>query len=148
LKLTDSLNGIIYKGANTFIHNFRHATGDTARPTGNNTFVGESAGNLTMGSTATQTYHGSYNTGIGKLSLNANTTGYQNSAVGYASLRSNTTGSSNSALGYYSLYSNTSGNSSSAVGYTSLYSNTSGYSNSAVGRDSLYLSCRSWFTLF
>jgi len=133
----DSLNGISYKGANIFIHNFRHATGDTARPDGNNLFVGENTGNLTMGSTATETYHGSYNTGIGKLSLNSNTTGYKNSAVGMYSLYSNTTGYHNSAVGLFSLYSNTTGSFNSAVGNYSLRSNTTGYNNSALGLSSL-----------
>jgi hypothetical protein len=93
---------------------------------------------LTMGSTATSVLHASYNTGIGKLSLNSNTTGYHNSAVGNYSLRSNTTGYNNSALGYQSLYNNTTGNRNSAVGSFSLRSNTTGYQNSALGHFSLY----------
>jgi len=100
LELTTSpTTGVIYKAANRFIHDFRHPTGDTAIPSGYNTFVGVNAGNFTMGSTATQTYHGSYNTGVGRASLAANTTGYQNTALGYCSLFSNTTGYCNTANG-------------------------------------------------
>jgi len=100
LELTTSpTTGVIYKAANRFIHDFRHPTGDTAIPSGYNTFVGVNAGNFTMGSTATQTYHGSYNTGVGRASLAANTTGYQNTALGYCSLFSNTTGYCNTAIG-------------------------------------------------
>jgi len=136
---TDSLNGIIYKGTNTFIHNFRHATGNTARPDGNNLFIGENAGNLTMGSTATSTTHASYNTGIGKLSLNNNTTGSNNSAVGMFSLRYNTTGSNNSAVGLNSLLSNTSGAYNSALGLNSGRYITDGTTANETSNTSVYL---------
>ena len=130
---TTSTTGVIYKGATRFMHNFQHPTGDTAVPAGSNTFLGENAGNFTMGSGATGTYHGSYNTGVGMSALYSNTTGYSNSALGYAALYSNTTGYSNSALGMYALYSNTTGHSNSALGRSALYSNTTGHSNSALG---------------
>jgi len=152
---TDSTNGIIYKGTSRFIHNFRHPTGDTARPIGHNTFVGINAGNLTMGSTATATAHGSYNVGIGTYALHlnttgsyntasgpktlyANTSGNSNTASGYVALYSNTTGYANTASGYYALYSNTTGNYNTASGYYALYSNTTGYVNTASGRTALY----------
>jgi len=131
------LNGIIYKGATPFMHNFNYGDNGTVTTTGYNTFVG-GAGNLTMGSTATQTYHASYNTGIGYRSLFSNTTGYQNTANGYASLYSNTTGANNTANGLNSLNSNTTGYQNTANGYASLYSNTTGYSNTANGMYSLY----------
>ena len=136
IKLTDttfaSQNGIIYKGATPFMHNFNYGDNGTVTTVGYNTFVG-GAGNLTMGSTATSTSHASYNTGIGYRSLYSNTTGFQNTANGYASLRSNTTGSNNTALGLQSLYYNTTGYNNSALGVYSLYSNTTGYQNTANG---------------
>ena len=135
----DSANGIIYKGATRFIHNFRHPTGDTARPAGGNTFVGLNAGNLTMGSTATNTAHGSYNVAVGTNSLTSNTTGYSNSAVGVSSLTSNTTGNSNSAVGLSSLRSNTTGNSNSAVGTSSGRYISGGAVANATSSTSVYL---------
>ena len=135
---TTSTTGVIYKGATRFMHNFQHPTGDTAVPAGSNTFLGENAGNFTMGSGATGTYHGSYNTGVGMSALYSNTTGSYNSALGRSALYFNTTGYSNSALGYAALYSNTTGYSNSALGMYALYSNTTGHSNSALGRSALY----------
>ena len=118
---TSDDTGVIYKGTNSFIHNFQHPTGDTAIPEGYNTFVGLNAGNFTMGSTATSTYQASYNSAVGAYALYSNTSGYYNSAVGlmpsmptplatttqhgFAALYSNTTGIHNqpwvSALGHH-----------------------------------------------
>ncbi len=125
--------GVISKGGTRFIHNFNYGNNGTVTTEGYNVFVGQDVGNLTMGSTATQTYHASYNTAVGYASLYSNTTGYQNSAQGAYSLYSNTTGYNNSAQGHASLYLNTTGNNNSAQGYRSLYSNTTGNQNSALG---------------
>jgi len=130
---TTSATGVIRKGANSFIHDFHHSTGDEAVPKGYNTFVGELAGNFTMGSTATEIYHGSKNSALGYVALRSNTTGYRNSALGSYALYSNTTGSYNSALGYAALNANTSGYRNSAFGSEALYANTSGYRNLAFG---------------
>lgn len=130
---TNASNGIIYKDGTPFIHNFRHATGGGARPNGNNTFVGLSAGNLTMGSTATLAYQASNNSGFGYQAFTSNTTGYYNSAFGLQALYSNTTGYSNSAFGMYALKLNDTGYSNSAFGIYALERNTSGYYNAALG---------------
>jgi hypothetical protein len=139
LEMTTSSNtGVIYKGSNRFIHNFQHPTGGGAVPLGYNTFVGVNAGNFAMGSTATATYHGSYNSAMGLQALYSNTTGYRNSAMGVSALFSNTTGYLNSAMGVNALYFNTTGYRNSAMGVQALYSNTTGYYNSAMGSDALY----------
>jgi hypothetical protein len=52
---------------------------------------------------------GSYNTAIGRYSLNANTSGNYNTASGYQALRNNAEGYDNTTLGVYALTSNTSG---------------------------------------
>jgi hypothetical protein len=130
---TNASNGIIYKDGTPFIHNYRHPTGGGARPNGSNTFVGLSAGNLTMGSTATATYQASNNSGFGVQVLNSDTTGYYNSGFGVQALTTNTTGYSNSAFGMYALKLNDTGYSNSAFGIYALERNTSGYYNAALG---------------
>ncbi len=127
--------GVIYKGGETFIHNFQHPTGDTAPPKGGNTFVGINAGNFTMGSTVTPAadYLASYNTAVGYGNLQANTTGYSNTAIGYRVLYNNTSGSLNVGLGTYVLTSNTTGSGNSGIGYGTLSNNTTGTNNTAIG---------------
>jgi hypothetical protein len=115
---------------------FKHPTGSTAVPTGNNTFVGLS-GNTTMGSTATLTSQASLNTAVGHNSFISNTTGSNNVALGANSLTANTTGGSNSAVGENSLASNSGGVVNSALGLNALNSNTTGNNNTAVGGNSL-----------
>jgi len=144
--LAGSQRGSIFKGVDRFLHTY-----NGSGTTGNNTFVGINSGNFTMGGTI---YQGSFNTGVGNLSLfslttgssnsafgtyslYANTTGYENSAFGESSLSTNTTGYRNSAFGYYSLHLNTTGTQNSAFGESSLLSNTTGYRNSAYGSSSL-----------
>lgn len=131
--------GIIYKGTTPFIHDFNYGNNGTVTTDGRNTFVGINAGNLTMGSTATQTYFASYNTGIGYQSLLSNTTGCQNTANGYASLYFNTTGNSNTANGYASLYSNTTGSNNTALGYNSGRYIADGTIGRSTGENGLYL---------
>ncbi|HAX48048.1 MAG TPA: tail fiber domain-containing protein [Ignavibacteria bacterium] len=144
--LAGNQRGSIFKGVDRFLHTY-----NGSGTTGNNTFVGINSGNFTMGGTI---YQGSFNTGVGNLSLfslttgssnsafgtyslYANTTGYENSAFGESSLSTNTTGFRNSAFGYYSLHSNTTGNGNSAFGLSSLRFNTTGLNNSAFGFEAL-----------
>lgn len=130
---TTSTTGVIYKGADRFIHDFHHPIGGGAVPIGLNTFAGVNAGNFTMGSTATSTAHGSNNTGVGHSVLIANTTGYQNAAFGLQALVTNTTGYKNSAVGVNALNANTSGYHNSAVGWNVLLNVTEGHDNTAIG---------------
>ncbi|MBL8008381.1 MAG: tail fiber domain-containing protein [Ignavibacteria bacterium] len=116
---SNSTAGVIFKGANSFLHNFGTQ----------NTFLGENSGNFTM--------TGESNTGVGFRSLFSNITGSSNTASGYQSLYYNTTGNSNTGVGNHSLRFNTTGNSNTGVGNQSLESNTSGYSNTGVGNYSL-----------
>ena len=132
---TSNDTGVIYKGANRFIHNFSHPTGDTAVPNGGNTFVGINSGNFTTGSTATSTTHASHNTAIGYQTLRVNTTGYQNTDAGGNSMHSNTTGYRNTASGYSSLYSNTEGIGNVAIGYNAGDHITTGDYNIMIGYD-------------
>ena len=122
---TSSSTGIIFKGADRFIHNYQAQGSD-----GFNTFVGVNAGNFTMSGSSNQA---SGNTGVGYSSLSSITIGYLNSAFGFRSLLSNTTGYYNVAFGGNSLVDNTEGNSNSAFGDAALFYNTTGSSNSACG---------------
>lgn len=130
--------GVISKAGTRFLHNFNYGNNGTVTTVGRNIFLGEEAGNLTMGSTATQTHEASYNIGIGYRALYSNTTGGGNIANGYLSLFSNTIGSYNIANGYQALYSNTTGTYNNAIGYQTLYSNTTGQSNIANGYRAMY----------
>ncbi|MFA5931973.1 MAG: hypothetical protein WC793_01185 [Candidatus Paceibacterota bacterium] len=127
---TSSTTGVIFKGANRFIHNFALAGTD-----GQNTFVGINAGNFTMtGSTGSQ---GSYNTAVGDSALSSNTTGLENTALGSFALNANTTGTSNIAIGDYTLSANTTGSFNIGIGSYSFLLNTTGIDNTAIGHNVL-----------
>jgi hypothetical protein len=113
--------GNVLKGAELFMHNFGT----------DNTFVGVSAGNLTM--------TGSDNTGNGLFALSANATGFENTAMGSTALRFNTTGANNTAVGSRALMRNTTGVQNTALGQIALEFNTTGQGNSAIGSGALAL---------
>jgi hypothetical protein len=137
--------GIIFKGADKFIHDY-HAAGTD----GYNTFVGINSGNFTMsGSGGEASYNtavgtlslsslttGNYNSAFGTYSLNADDAGYHNCAFGNISLRSNTSGNFNTAFGSQALWQNSTSDGNSAFGYNSLGFNT-GSANSAFGEQAL-----------
>ena len=138
LQNTSSLStGVIYKGSNSFLHNYGSA----------NTFLGVAAGNFTMTggnntaigfNTFSSNTSGQQNTAFGNGSLRYNSTGYDNTAIGVVSLFYNTTGSQNTTIGSYSLYRNTIGNLNTSLGGQSLFSNTTGNMNTALGYKALY----------
>jgi len=130
--------GVIYKDAATFIHNFNYGNNGAVTTDGYNTFLGENAGNLTMGTTATASNQSSFNTGIGHSVLLNNTTGYYNTATGVTALTANTEGYYNTANGVQSLTSNTIGYQNTANGMFSMNDNISGHSNTASGMSALY----------
>lgn len=135
---TTSTTGVWYKGVDRFAHNFKHPTGQSAVPDGDNTFLGISAGNFTMGSTATNVRHGSYNVGIGRNVLVNTTTGYDNAGLGAYALEAITTGYRNLGIGTYALYGTNTGYENVGVGVSSLYSLTEGFLNTAIGRAALF----------
>jgi hypothetical protein len=116
----DALHGIIYKDGTRFIHNFRHPTGGTARPTGLNTFIGFEAGNLTMGETASSTDHASRNVGIGRRVLRDLTIGYENLCFGERGMQSLTEGYENMGLGRDVMSSATTAYRCTAIGSNAL----------------------------
>jgi hypothetical protein len=126
---TSSNLGVIYKGTQPFLHNYK-ASGTT----GDNTFIGINSGNFTMSGTNNQA---SCNVGIGQETLTSLISGYYNSALGFRSMYHNTTGYDNSAFGSFSLFSNSGGSENSAFGYLSLSSNQFGINNAAFGANCL-----------
>lgn len=131
-------DGIIYKNTNRFIHDFNYGDNGSVITAGKNTFVGENAGNLTMGSTATAVLQSSYNTVTGHEAFGANARGYENNAFGFQSLYSNTDGYENCSFGCKTLWSNTTGDYNNAFANEALYSNTDGVRNNAFGYQALY----------
>jgi len=137
---TSASVGVITLGSTPFLHNFGT----------NNTFVGASAGNLTMTSPGNNTAVGfsaltANTTGKGQSAFGTNalaatTTGTQNSAFGSAALQANTTGMQNAAFGNSALIANTSGNTNSAFGTGALLANTTANLNSAFGFEALVAS--------
>src|SRR3989338_2687129 len=98
-----------------------------------NTIVGENAGNLTMGGTASQAYHSSYNTFMGTNAGSSNTTGYYNTFIGTNAGYFNTTGVQNTFMGTLAGYSNTTGYYNTLIGTNAGSSNTTGYYNTFMG---------------
>ncbi|MFZ3209997.1 MAG: tail fiber domain-containing protein, partial [Terriglobales bacterium] len=120
---TSASTGVITFGGTPFVHNY--GTG--------NTFVGASAGNMTM-----DPVNAMQNTAVGNSALTANTTGVYNAAFGADALVSNTTGFRNSAFGDGALYSNTTGTRNSAFGLAAIEFNTTGIGNAGFGDGALY----------
>src|SRR5688572_2161350 len=160
---TGSTQGVLYFGANRFMHIYGS----------NNTFLGENAGNFTLlgpwntgvGSGVLQSLTeviGNSNTGFGMFSLNKTTSGADNTGFGFNTLKNNTTGLGNSAFGNGALSGTTtatynsvfgvdafptfsSGDSSAVFGYASLNSNLTGDQNSSFGCFSLYSNSAGYF---
>ena len=139
LVATTSTAGYLLHASKRYLHSFNGAT---------NVFLGSEAGNLL------NTLTGTANVGIGRISLQALTSGSFNSCVGdqsgsvitsggsnmffgYASGNSLTTGSFNCAIGVNSLTSCVGSNSNSALGYQSLGSMT-GASSTGIGHNAGY----------
>lgn len=127
-RTTGSNNGVFILGSSRFFHIY----GPTS--SAHNTFVGQDAGNFTMGGSGAA---GTFNTGLGASSLAQNSTGSGNTALGAYCLASNTTGSENTAAGENSMWSNTSGHDNTAFGGGTLNGNTAGIDNTAIGSGSL-----------
>jgi len=117
---TTATDGIIYSGANRYIHSFGTS----------NFFAGVTAGNLTMS--------GNSNTGLGLNALKALTTGSNNVAIGTNAAQALQDGQKNVALGRVALYTATSGSNNMAIGQEALYYLTTGSSNVGIGDRALY----------
>ena len=117
--------GMYSLGGQTFMHDYGV----------NNTWLGQSAGNLSLVGTA--------NTGIGYEALNLLTLGNNNTAIGTQALLRLTTGTSNTAVGTATGYRITSGTQNVSVGTFSLFTNVIGDANVAIGYNALGLATTS-----
>lgn len=88
------------------------------------------------------------NTVLGKLGLNAITTGGNNTAIGNSSLGNTTIGQNNTSVGSNALTTNITGDNNVAVGTQSLFSNVSGGQSTAVGYSALFNNTASGNTAF
>ncbi len=128
---TSATTGVIYKGSNRFLHNYK-ATGTA----GQNTFLGELSGNFTMAKDFA-TIECSYNTAVGYNTLNSLTTGHDNTALGTASLKDNDTGDNNTAAGTFSLH-NATGNHNTSIGQRAGVNLIGGDNNTFIGSNAAY----------
>lgn len=101
------------------------------------TVVDATVSNLSVGFNTADVNNGSFNTFVGNLAGDTNTSGLLNAAIGHSALRSNISGSNNTALGALALLANSSGNDNTAVGLQTLTLNVTGSLNTAVGAHSL-----------
>ncbi|MFC2093453.1 tail fiber domain-containing protein [Bacteroidota bacterium] len=122
---TSSTTGVIFKGTNRFLHDFR-----SSGSWGDNIFIGLYSGNFSMSGSG---FYSSENTGVGFSSLTNLTTGYCNSAVGWRSLTSTTTGHHNSAFGHQSGANINSGSNLTCLGYNAQPTSSSATNQITLG---------------
>jgi hypothetical protein len=98
---------------------------------------GASSLNVAVGLNALAANSGTQSVAVGRLALNANTTGSYNTGLGSDALYLNTTGSENTACGYSALTSNTTATGNTGLGALALYLNSTGAKNTAAGNSAL-----------
>ena len=123
---------------NPFIHNYTGNTTNAANPWYQNTFVGQDAGNYSVGNGQSTLGVGMINTGIGAWALNALTTGQQNVMIGNEAGALMTTSSYNVGIGdgvfYYSV--NATVNNNMGIGKNVFQNLTDAEYNVGMGRNS------------
>ncbi len=124
---------------NPYLHSYWGNSQASANPWYRNTFLGEDAGNFTVGDGESSGFLGGINTGIGAWALNSLTTGMQNVAVGNEALALLTDSGQNVAIGDGAMYYSVTGVSDNmGIGKNVLQNLTSGSYNVAMGRNSGY----------
>lgn len=130
-------DGRIFKGGLRWLHDFNYGlSGGGVTTTGHNIFLGEDAGNFTMGSAATGATDASENIGIGYRVLQSLAAGHRNVCLGTDACRSITQGNYNYGVGMFVLTAMTSGSYNSAMGYQAL-SASNGEFNTAIGHNAM-----------
>jgi hypothetical protein len=115
---SNSTTGIIFKGDNAFIHDFKPVSKD-----GYNVFIGSGSGNFTLGG-GSFAYEASSNIGIGVNTLHALFAGYENIAIGTNSMAGTFSGMQNIAIGSSALANNNNGGKNVSIGVQSTYHST------------------------
>jgi hypothetical protein len=100
-------------------------------------FGSQVRGNTAVGYQALYKSTGLFNTAVGRVALQNNSSGSELVAIGEGSLFRNTTGSHSTAIGRSALYNNITGFNNIAVGGGALYNSDFGRDNTAVGNSSL-----------
>lgn len=134
--------GVIYKGADRFLHNYHGTNAD-----GYNFFAGVNSGNFTSDGDA-DSQKGSYNAAIGYSTLSALTLGKYNMAMGACALQDLTSGYQNVGIGAFSGTDLTTGHSNTFVGSRSGFVATTGAANVGIGEYSLGHLTTSWSNNF
>lgn len=128
-----STKGVVTKASTRFLHNFNYGNNGSVTTEGFNTFLGEGAGNFTMGATATLTTDASANTGIGYHVLQNVTVGHRNTCVGYLTCSTLTSPNYNMAFGNSALRDVSTGTQNNAFGYLSGSVISTGQDNAMFG---------------
>ena len=131
--------GLIYKNSAPFIHDFNYGNNGSIITNGKNTFLGTSAGNFSMGSSATVVTESSQNTGIGYGVLTNATKAYDATAIGVNALNSLTVGEYNTAVGVSSLGNLTDGAYNTAIGHNAGLFLTGGVTANVTADYSVYI---------
>jgi len=137
--ITMGVSDVLYKGSYRFLHTFRHPTGGTVRPAGENLYLGINAGNFTAGGGTNYVYEGSRNVGIGDFTQSSITDGYYNTSIGAISLRYVTTGNNNMVMGAYTAEYLTTGSNNIAIGSECARFIANGSTYNATSRNSIWM---------
>ncbi|MFL5762498.1 MAG: beta strand repeat-containing protein [Bacteroidia bacterium] len=133
LPATTSTTGIIYSGANRYIHSYGSTTNFFAG-TGSGNFTMTGAGNVSVGSsTLTNVTTGANNVGIGMLVLSGITSGGDNVAMGSGALSNANIATDDEAIGFFAMNQTTTGSYNVATGDHALQNTTTGTGNIAMG---------------
>jgi len=125
--------GAIFKGGNRFMHDYDAGNNGTVTVNGLNTFLGPSAGNFTLGETATSDFEGSILTGLGYGVLKDATKAHHATGVGAYSLFENIDAYGVTAAGTSSMYHLQTGSGASAFGFKALLNLLTANGNNAFG---------------
>lgn len=134
IQMPDRVGVFLLSGAR-FMHNYYNTGSDS----NTNLFLGQNAGNFTMGPGGGSPALATKVIGIGANALMTNTTGGDNTAVGAWACQNNTTGNHLVALGTHALKVNTTGNQNTAIGVNALFNCLTGNDNTALGYTALQM---------
>lgn len=132
----NSNKGLKYDGR-PLLHSYSGNTANAGNPWYRNLFIGEDAGNYTIGDGETVNGKGMLNVGIGSAALQSLTTGQQNNIIGVEGGALMTDCSGNNAIGDGILYYSITGvNYNTGMGKNVMQNLTTGIENIVIGHNS------------